>query len=757
MEGRHLGPFRLGRELGSGGMGTVYLATAREEVLGLAPGDRVALKLVHANLLTKRGFFKRFLREAEVGKQVRHENVVRTLDVDALVLDGEHYHFLVMEYVEGKTLRDLLADIGIVPEALLREIATQTAAGLSAIHDAGIVHRDLKPENVLITDDHQVRIMDLGVARLVEESIVLTQQGQFAGSLYYAAPEQFGRGEVGPAADVYSLGVMLYELGTGDNPYRSDQAAAVMRAHLETMPPAAAERNSEISAFLSELMGNLLAKEPAERFASSEVRDLLFEGEESEWWATRERELQKVKGHLPKVPVRRETELFGREEELEVIRNAWSEALAGRGSTLLLEGETGIGKSRLVDTFLKDLEGEDVHVLYGSYPPSGGMGGLSDAMVGKFGMATLAEGLMPYLSVTPTLVPTFAALVKRETPPAGAEPIEGDAVHAVACHLMRALAAEKPLLWVVDDLHFAEPDSRQIVLALARALEDHRVVLLLTSEPGLPEDELSHMSRLPSFGRVPLSRLGARDVIELLKNAFRSEGLAVRLGGMIALKSDGVPFFVFEMIRGLKEGKFLKELPDGTVVETQVIEDIEVPSAVRDLVEARLRDLTDEDRNFLDVAAVQGYVFESDVLARICEVKRVEVLQRLAKLERHSGVLRAEGRGYRFDHHQIREVVYRDLTPELREEYHALVAEAIAEREGATGKNPEEVPGDVAHAVALHHLKGSRRREALPFLEPALEHLANAYRNDAALELADRALRAEGLLAGAERVEVLLK
>ncbi|MHC4472183.1 MAG: ATP-binding protein, partial [Planctomycetota bacterium] len=390
-------------------------------------------------------------------------------------------------------------------------------------------------------------------------------------------------------------------------------------------------------------------------------------------------------------------------------------------------------------------------------PPEGGMGGLSDAMVGKFGMATLAEGLMPYLSVTPTLVPTFAALVKRETPPAGAEPIEGDAVHAVACHLMRALAAEKPLLWVVDDLHFAEPDSRQIVLALARALEDHRVVLLLTSEPGLPEDELSHMSRLPSFGRVPLSRLGARDVIELLKNAFRSEGLAVRLGGMIALKSDGVPFFVFEMIRGLKEGKFLKELPDGTVVETQVIEDIEVPSAVRDLVEARLRDLTDEDRNFLDVAAVQGYVFESDVLARICEVKRVEVLQRLAKLERHSGVLRAEGRGYRFDHHQIREVVYRDLTPELREEYHALVAEAIAEREGATGKNPEEVPGDVAHAVALHHLKGSRRREALPFLEPALEHLANAYRNDAALELADRALRAEGLLAGAERVEVLLK
>ena len=107
-----LGPFRLLTDLGSGGMGTVYLARASRPAVGLAPGTRVALKVVHPHLLETRGFFKRFLREADIGRRVRHENVVRTYDGDALRVDGEQHHFLVMEYVEGQTLRDLLARAG---------------------------------------------------------------------------------------------------------------------------------------------------------------------------------------------------------------------------------------------------------------------------------------------------------------------------------------------------------------------------------------------------------------------------------------------------------------------------------------------------------------------------------------------------------------------------------------------------------------------------------------------------------------------
>ena len=183
MEGRLLGPYRIGPEIGSGGMGSVFLATVEGDAAGLEPGARVAVKVVHPHLLARPGFFKRFLREGRAGRQVGHENVVRTLEVDALQVEGRTVHFLVMEHVEGRTLRELLGDLGAIPEALLRELARQIAAGLSAIHAAGIVHRDLKPENVLVTDDHRVRVMDLGVARIVEESVALTREGQFAGSL----------------------------------------------------------------------------------------------------------------------------------------------------------------------------------------------------------------------------------------------------------------------------------------------------------------------------------------------------------------------------------------------------------------------------------------------------------------------------------------------------------------------------------------------------------------------------------------------
>ncbi len=123
MIGEQLGAYAIQAELGSGGMGNVYLAEVVEAVAGLEPGTKIALKVVHPHLLQTPGFFKRFMQEADLGKRVRHENVVRTFDVDALVVEGQHVHFMVMEYVEGKSLRALLTDLGTIPETLLREVA----------------------------------------------------------------------------------------------------------------------------------------------------------------------------------------------------------------------------------------------------------------------------------------------------------------------------------------------------------------------------------------------------------------------------------------------------------------------------------------------------------------------------------------------------------------------------------------------------------------------------------------------------------
>jgi predicted ATPase/predicted Ser/Thr protein kinase len=727
---QRLGRYRLVEKLGAGGMGTVFLAEDAES-------RRVALKLLHPHLLEREGFFKRFLREAELGRQVADEHVVRTLDADAVASGGRTFHFLVMEYVEGRTLRDLIDDMGRVPEALLREIAKQVASGLAAIHAAGIVHRDLKPENVVVTEDHDVRIMDLGVAKLVEASRALTEEGRFAGTLRYAAPEQFGRGEVTAAADLYALGVMLFELATGAAPFGDDDPAALIRAQIDATPRRITDVEPDASPFLAEVVATLLAKEPSQRFASAAaLREVLDAGESHAWWTEHLHEREKEDARIPRVPVRRETTLFGRDADLATLADAWTRAQRGEGNTVLLEGEAGIGKSRLVDAFLATLDASAVHVLYGSYPPSGGMGALSDAVIGKFGAVRLDDVIRPYMTPAPGLAKGLAATLLRT----GEESLQGDAVHAALVHLMRGLAAERPLVLVADDLHFADADSRKVLLSLARAVEGHRVLLLLTTRPGLPDDELVHFNRLENFRRVGLARLGAREVIELLQAAFNSAALADKLGARIALASDGVPFFVFEMIRGLREGQFVTLLPDGSYVETKVVDRIEVPPAIKDLVEARLSGLSKEERTLLDVGAVQGFEFDADLVARVVERRKFAVLRDLAEIERRSGVVRASGALCRFDHHQIQEVVLAAIPEAFRVECHAQLAEALETREEAASKDPKSLDGDVAVALAEHFFEGAQGPRALRYLDAALAHLEKSYRNEAGIRLADLAL-----------------
>ena len=281
MQGTELGGYQILSELGSGGMGKVYLAELTEKAAGLDVGQRVALKIIHPHLLETRGFFKRFLREAQVGQQVQHENVVRTYDCDARLHNGVQQNFLVMEFVEGQTLRDLLKELERVPEELCRHIGCEVAKGLSAIHEAGVLHRDIKPENVLITEEHVVKVMDLGVARLQDEAIRLSQAGAFVGSLEYAAPEQFrGGGEdTDGRADLHALGVVLYELSTGQNPFRDEDARKVLRKILDEQPRKPGEVNPQLSPFFEEVVTTLLAKDREDRFANaSELADILEAG-----------------------------------------------------------------------------------------------------------------------------------------------------------------------------------------------------------------------------------------------------------------------------------------------------------------------------------------------------------------------------------------------------------------------------------------------------------------------------------------------
>ncbi|MHC4941183.1 MAG: protein kinase domain-containing protein [Planctomycetota bacterium] len=717
------GPYSIVEELGSGGMGTVYLAERDDE--------RVALKVVHEHLLAEPGVIKRFEREADVGAQITHDNVVRTLGAETAETEAGPAHFLVMEYVEGQTLRELLAEMETVPESLCRHIGREISAALSGIHSSGIIHRDLKPENVLITKEHVVKVMDLGLARLQSEAARLSQAGQFAGSVLYASPEQFTTGgdDLDGRSDLYALGLMLYELATGRHPFASDDLAAIMHRQIEEVPEPPSDVNPELSPFFDELVGGLLAKDRDQRFGDAvELTEIFGRGEESAWWRERAPEPHVRPRHVP-----RETKLYGREDLL-----AQMLAKFEQGGVLLLEGEAGVGKTRLVDEMLDRVE--SAHYLFGGYPPGG-----AATKTGAF-LEAFAEvrGRLPRLLPDSPMAPSFAALLDGAPPPAGSEPLSKDGLQAVIARTASALAREKPLVLCIDDLHFAPDEGRALFASLAAAVRDEPILLIGTTRPGLPEAWLSELERLPQTTRVPVPRLGPKDLHGLLTDALQSERLAQELGGQIAWKSDGNPFFVFEILQGLRSGGLLRQERD-TWVRTGVIESLEVPSSVRDLIHARIANLEEEDRQILELAACLGFEFDPTVVGEALGLPRIPMLRRLAQLERKHRLVHNAGRIYRFDHHQVQETLYEDLGELLREEYHAVLGELL------------EARGADSVVLATHYLRGGRGEQALPHLVPALEAHEEQHRNSAAIDLAQRALAIDGLLTCETRSPVLEK
>jgi tetratricopeptide (TPR) repeat protein len=732
-------------------MGTVWRAEGADAAV-------VALKVVHEHVAATPGFLERFVREGEVGRSVRHENVVATLAAG----EDAGRHWIALEYVEGQTLRGLADEMGTVPEELCRHVGREVAKGLGALHAAGLVHRDVKPENVLITRAHVVKVMDLGIARGADDEQRMTATGMFVGSVQYAAPEQFTGGGKGldARADLHALGVTLYELATGVQPFEGGDVSETLRNVLTVAPRRAGEVNPQLSAFFEEVLRTLLEKEREKRFASSaDLLDALTAGEDSAWWQERAKAIRAAtRKPLRRIRIPRETALYGREAELARLRAAFERAAAGEGAVLLIEGEAGIGKSRLADEFVGSLEreGHDLNFLWGSSPPGGAAtasGAFSTAWREHFGNDDSA--LAAALPEQPLLVPAFAALLRGDAPPQGAEPLTKDSLQTVFVRSAQTLAKERATIVLVEDLHFAPDEGRALFASLAMATPGHRILLVGTTRPGLDEKWTANLVRVGAE-KLVVPRLGPADLVKLLTDSLRSEHLATDLAAQIALKSDGNPFFVFEILRGLREGLFLTRREDGTWATTKRIDEIQIPPSIAELIQARVSDLGDEDRNLLEVAACVGFEFDPGLVGAVIGLAPIPTLQRLGAIEKRTRLVRASGKRFVFDHHQAQEHLFSGISEALREQYHAAIGDALEARSGAASHDPSSLDGGLCVDICEHYLRGVRGESALRYLEPALAHLESGHRNDQAIGLADRALALPGLLAAETRFDVLL-
>lgn len=247
--GTEIAGYRIVRPIGEGGMAAVYLAER------VADGRQAALKLLRRELAESDDYRRRFLRESGYAALLDHPNVVKVLDAGE---DGEAL-YIAMEYIEGTDLHKLIREGGLGKERAIG-ILGQVAAALDAAHEAGLLHRDVKAANVLVAGN-RAWLADFGLSKhTARDSIALTGVGTFVGTIAYTAPEQIMSEEVGPAADVYSLGCLLVECMTGELPFTGLGEVEVMQAHIERPPPSIGD------AALDAVIEKALAKDPADRY-----------------------------------------------------------------------------------------------------------------------------------------------------------------------------------------------------------------------------------------------------------------------------------------------------------------------------------------------------------------------------------------------------------------------------------------------------------------------------------------------------------
>jgi serine/threonine protein kinase len=344
--------YQLQAKVGRGGMGTVYRAH------DLVLKRDVAVKLLSATGLGTEGK-ARMLREAQSAASLNHPNIVAVYDAGEAEVEGARGStpFVVMEMVEGRNLHEE------PPRDLDQTLAVtrQLCAALAHAHSNHIIHRDLKPENVLLTEDGTAKLVDFGLARSISSR--LTTEGTIVGTLDYMAPELALSKEFDGRADLYSLGIMLYELTTGQLPFAADDPVSIITQHLyaPVVPPRA--KDPEIPVGLDKLIVQLMSKDPEDRPTTAEqtlqaLQDpglLETTGPDEEQLSTLDRI---VRGRM-----------IGREAEFNKARGLWYEVTEGKSQILLISGEPGVGKTRLLQEIITQTEVMGAQVLGSvSYP-----------------------------------------------------------------------------------------------------------------------------------------------------------------------------------------------------------------------------------------------------------------------------------------------------------------------------------------------------------------------------------------------------
>jgi tetratricopeptide (TPR) repeat protein/predicted Ser/Thr protein kinase len=742
--GQTLRHYRLVEKIGEGGMGVVWKA------LDTTLDREVAIKILPDAFQQDPEKLTRLEREAKLLASLNHPNVAT---IHGLHKDDGVW-FLAMELIEGRTLRSAMGDGLSVEESI--DVTVQVARALSVAHESDIVHRDLKPDNIMIRNDGYVKVLDFGLASLVQvsnrgpDTMTVTVTGGIVGTVPYMSPEQCRGTKITSASDIFSLGVVLYELATGRHPFREKSAVACMGRIVSETPITPSRLNPAVSKELETLILDMLKKEPGLRPDAREVTYRMAERKGRHGGREKRAEQEEP---IPSMVGRAEQEA----SMLELFRTAAS----GHGRLVCVTGEPGIGKTTLVEGFLRGLtaDGESCFVARGR---------CSERLAGTEAYLPLLEALEnllrgPHEDQVSRVMKVVAPSWYFRTAPLASDDSSGASLREDAkassqermkrelIAFLEELSRTAPVILFFDDVHWADVSTVDFLAYIGARGDGLQLLTVATYRPSdllLSDHPFVGVKReLQARGacrEIALGFLSTEDIAGYLSLEFPGHTFPDEFAEFVHTKTEGNALFMVNLIRYLRDVKAIAERDGWRLVRPLSKIEKEMPESIRSMIERKIDQMEDADRRLLVAASVQGAEFHASIVAEAVAEDEVDVEERLERLDRlHAFVRLLEEEEfpdgsltvrYSFVHALYQDALYGKLTPARRAAQSAAVARAWVRRRGHD-------TSPVANELGVLFEAARDFGQASDYFLQAADKASRVYANQEAIELCQRSIR----------------
>ena len=778
--------YEIIESLGTGGMGKVY------RVYDNRIKEEIALKILKPEIAANIKTIERFSNEIRLSRKITHKNVCRMHDLN----EHENGQYITMEYVPGEDLKSFIKRVGQLPPKKAIIIGKQICQGLAEAHALGVIHRDLKPQNIMIDKSGNAKIMDFGIARSLKAGGI-TGEGTIIGTPEYMSPEQVEGKDTDQRSDIYSLGVVLYEMLTGDVPFKGDSTFSIALKHKEELPPHPRELNPELSPEVSTVILKCMAKEKEKRYQSTqelfEDLDALEKGTKITAVETKPKIpafLIKEKSTKKKISV-----FVARNHELEKLHNLLEKSLSGKGQVIFITGEAGTGKTALIQEFSRRAQKKhkDLIVASGKCNAHTGIGDPYSPFMEMLSLLTgdvetrweagtitqdharrlwslipqTAQSLLEYgpdlinifipgsalLSRTEAFsaVPTewqsrLKTLVERKAMLPPDSNLQQSDLFEQYTRMLVALAQNKPLFLVLDDLQWVDAGSASLLFHICRRVTGSKIFIAGSFRPdevALGRDGNRHplegvvheLKR--DFGDIEME-VGQTEAREFVNAYLDTEPnqLDKNFRETIFKQTKGHPLFTVELLKEMENRSMLVKDEQGRWIQGPDLDWNQLPARVDAVIEERISRLNEDQRETLTLASIEGEEFTAEVLAQLQDMETRKLIRLLSgELDRRYHLISAKGIRhlknlqvslYLFQHILFQKYLYNRLDEIERTHLHAEVGKIL---EDLYGEQNEEI----SVQLARHFHKAGILEKAVEYLHKAGKRAAHLSANEEAI------------------------